>query len=135
MILSAGSIGTPQILLLSGIGDKTELSALGIKTIVNNPSVGRNLTDHSLLTNLWYVNSTGTFDAITRNATLAVADVVQWEQTQMGPLVDSPLAHLIWSRVPDNSFSIEDPSAGPNTAHYELLLAVSTFNQAEIRNL
>ncbi|KAJ7915654.1 aryl-alcohol oxidase [Mycena leptocephala] len=114
VILSAGSIGTPQILLLSGIGDKTELSALGIKTIVNNPSVGRNLTDHSLLTNLWYVNSTGTFDAITRNATLA---------TQMGPLVDSPLAHLIWSRVPDNSFSIEDPSAGPNTAHYELLLA------------
>ncbi|KAJ6578050.1 aryl-alcohol oxidase precursor [Mycena capillaripes] len=121
VILSAGSIGTPQILLLSGIGDAKDLSTLGIKTIVNNPSVGRNLTDHPLLTNLWYVNSTATFDSITRNATLAAADVGQWEQTQMGPLVDSPLAHLVWSRVPNHSFSIEDPSAGPNTAHYELL--------------
>ncbi|KAJ7510650.1 aryl-alcohol oxidase precursor [Mycena galericulata] len=122
-ILSAGSIGTPQILLLSGIGSAKDLSALGIKTIVDNPSVGANLTDHPLLTNLWYVNSTGTFDSITRNATLAGADVAAWEQTQMGPLVDSPLAHLVWKRVPDNSFSIPDPSAGPNTAHYELLFA------------
>ncbi|KAJ7510648.1 aryl-alcohol oxidase [Mycena galericulata] len=123
VILSAGSIGTPQILLLSGIGNAKELSALGIKTLVDNPSVGANLTDHPLLTNLWYVNSTGTFDSITRNATLAGVDVVAWEQTQMGPLVDSPLAHLVWKRVPDNSFSIPDPSAGPNTAHYELLFA------------
>ncbi|KAJ7824447.1 aryl-alcohol oxidase [Mycena olivaceomarginata] len=123
VILSAGSIGTPQILLLSGIGDHRDLSALGIKTIVDNPSVGRNLTDHSLLASAWYVNSTGTFDSLTRNATLAAAEVEQWEQTQMGLLVDSPLAHLIWSRVPDHSFSIQDPSAGPNTPHYELLLA------------
>lgn len=128
VILSAGSIGTPQILLLSGIGDHRDLSALGIKTIVDNPSVGRNLTDHSLLASAWYVNSTGTFDSLTRNATLAAAEVEQWEQTQMGLLVDSPLAHLIWSRVPDHSFSIQDPSAGPNTPHYELLLAVSTLN-------
>ncbi|KAF8156315.1 aryl-alcohol oxidase [Mycena galopus ATCC 62051] len=123
VILSAGSIGTPQILLLSGIGDDSDLSALGIKTILHNPSVGSNLTDHSLLTNMWYANSTGTFDNLSRNATLAAAAVAQWEQTQMGPLVDSPLAHLVWSRVPDGSFSIPDPSAGPNTPHYELLFA------------
>ncbi|KAJ7692133.1 aryl alcohol oxidase [Mycena rosella] len=107
VILSAGSVGTPQILLLSGIGDSKDLSALGIKTILNNPSVGRNLTDH-----LCY---------ILRNATVATEDVAQWEQTQTGPLVDPPLAHLVWSRVPVDSFSIADPSAGPNTAHYELL--------------
>ncbi|KAJ6524226.1 aryl-alcohol oxidase precursor [Mycena vulgaris] len=123
VILSAGSIGTAQILLLSGIGDAKDLSALGIKTIVNNPSVGRNLSDHPLLTNLWYVNSTGTFDGITRGTPEAAAAVAQWQNNQTGPLVDSPLAHLVWSRVPDNSFSIKDPSAGPNTAHYELLFA------------
>ncbi|KAJ7183588.1 aryl-alcohol oxidase [Mycena filopes] len=122
VVLSAGSIGTPQILLLSGIGDQHDLLALGIRTIVNNPSVGRNLSDHPLTTNLWYVNSTGTFDGITRNATVAAAAVAEWEN-QMGPLVDSPLAHLVWSRVPSHSFSIEDPAAGPNTAHYELLFA------------
>ncbi|KAF8168607.1 aryl-alcohol oxidase precursor [Mycena galopus ATCC 62051] len=121
VILSAGSIGTAQILLLSGIGNETELSPLGIKTILNNPSVGRNLSDHPLLSNLWYVNSTGTFDSLSRNATLAAADFAQWEQTHTGPLADSPLAHLVWSRVSDDSFSTLDPSAGPNTPHYELL--------------
>ncbi|KAJ7606755.1 aryl-alcohol oxidase precursor [Mycena polygramma] len=123
VILSAGSIGTAHILLLSGIGNAKDLSALGIKTIVDNPSVGKNLSDHPQLTNIWYVNSTETFDNITRNATLAAAEVAQWNRTQMGPLVDSPIAHLIWARVPDHSFSIEDPSAGPNTAHYEHLFA------------
>ncbi|KAJ7692136.1 aryl-alcohol oxidase precursor [Mycena rosella] len=121
VVLSAGSIGTPQILLLSGIGDSKDLSALGIKTILNNPSVERNLTDHPLLINEWYVNLTATYDDIIRNATVAAEDVAQWEQTQMGPLVDPPVAHLVWARVPNDSFSIEDPSAGPNTAHYELL--------------
>ncbi|KAJ7510655.1 aryl-alcohol oxidase [Mycena galericulata] len=96
VILSAGSVGTPQILLLSGIGNAKELSALGIKTIVDNPSVGANLTDHPLLVNTWHVNPTGTFDDITRNATLAAADVAAWQQTQTGVLVDSPLAHLVF---------------------------------------
>ncbi|KAJ6615857.1 aryl-alcohol oxidase precursor [Mycena sp. CBHHK59/15] len=123
VVLSAGAIGTPQILLLSGIGAVKDLAALGIKSIVNNPSVGRNLSDHPLLINTWFVNSTGTFDSITRNATLAAADVAFWEATQTGLLVDSPLAHLVWSRVPDGSFSVVDPAAGPNTAHYELLFA------------
>ncbi|KAJ7924328.1 hypothetical protein B0H13DRAFT_1601793, partial [Mycena leptocephala] len=116
------------ILLLSGIGNAKDLSALGIKTIVNNPSVGANLTDHPLVTSVWYVNSTGTFDDITRNGTLAAEDVAVWEQTQMGPLVDSPIAHLVWARVPKNSFSIPDPSAGPNTPHYELLFVVRALN-------
>jgi hypothetical protein len=100
------------------------LSALGIKTIVNNPSVGRNLTDHPLLTNLWYVNSTTTFDELSRNATVAGQELANWQATQTGLLVDSPIAHLVWSRVPQGSFSIKDPAAGPNTAHYELIFAV-----------
>ncbi|ANQ65972.1 GMC family oxidoreductase N-terminal domain-containing protein [Candidatus Pseudothioglobus singularis] len=46
VILSAGAISSPQILQLSGIGDDKHLSELGIKTIHNNPSVGKNLQDH-----------------------------------------------------------------------------------------
>jgi choline dehydrogenase-like flavoprotein len=74
VILSAGAIGTPQILLLSGIGDAKHLTALEIKTIINDPSVGRNLSDHPLLTSAWYVNSTTTYDEITRNATAAAQE-------------------------------------------------------------
>ncbi|KAJ7751448.1 aryl-alcohol oxidase precursor [Mycena metata] len=126
VILSAGSVGSPQILLLSGIGDSKDLSALGIKTIVNNPSVGRNFSDHCVIENMWFVNSTATFDKITRNGTVAAEDVAVWNRTQMGPLVDSPVAHLVWSRVSDTtirSFLSKDTSAGPNSPHFELLFA------------
>jgi choline dehydrogenase len=44
-ILAGGVIGSPQLLMLSGIGDRDELDAIGVKTLVDNPSVGKNLTD------------------------------------------------------------------------------------------
>ena len=46
VILSAGSIGSPQILMLSGIGDSNELKAVGIETQKHLPGVGKNLQDH-----------------------------------------------------------------------------------------
>ncbi|KAJ6454627.1 aryl-alcohol oxidase [Mycena sanguinolenta] len=123
VILSAGTIGTAQILLLSGIGPENHLSALGIKTILNNPAVGQNLTDHPLISNLWYVNSNGTFDVLGQNATAFTVDLEKWNKTQFGLMADSPLAFLVWSRVPDGSYSTPDTSACPNTPHYELLFA------------
>lgn len=46
VILSSGSLNTPRILLHSGIGDKGDLGPLGIPVLLNNPSVGKNLSDH-----------------------------------------------------------------------------------------
>lgn len=46
VILSAGAIGSPQLLLLSGIGPAEELRALGIEVKHDAPAVGRNLQDH-----------------------------------------------------------------------------------------
>lgn len=46
IILSAGSIGSPQILMLSGIGDQAELSKLGVSNTHHLPGVGKNLQDH-----------------------------------------------------------------------------------------
>ena len=45
VILAGGIIGNPQILMNSGIGKRQELETMGIKTLVDNPSVGKNLTD------------------------------------------------------------------------------------------
>lgn len=46
VILSAGTYQSPQILMLSGIGDADKLALHGIDTVSNLPSVGQNLTDH-----------------------------------------------------------------------------------------
>ncbi|KAF5346542.1 hypothetical protein D9756_010032 [Leucocoprinus leucothites] len=127
LILSAGSVNTPQLLQLSGIGDHSLLSSLNIRTLVHNPSVGQNLSDHPLLPNIWLVNSTDTFEAAERNATIAAEQLQEWEATEKGPLVDTLLDHLGWLRVPDNETDIwdrfEDPAAGRDTAHYELLFS------------
>ncbi|WEK62463.1 MAG: FAD-dependent oxidoreductase [Candidatus Microbacterium colombiense] len=48
VILSAGAIGTPVILLRSGIGPAAELEALGIPVVHDAPGVGKNLHDHLL---------------------------------------------------------------------------------------
>jgi len=46
VILSAGSVGSPQLLQLSGIGPKTVLEAAGIEVKHDLPGVGENLQDH-----------------------------------------------------------------------------------------
>ena len=46
VILSAGAFQSPHLLLLSGIGDASELNAAGIPPLHNLPGVGKNLQDH-----------------------------------------------------------------------------------------
>ncbi len=46
VVLSAGAIGSPQLLLLSGIGPPEHLRGLGIEPLVASPGVGHNLQDH-----------------------------------------------------------------------------------------
>ena len=46
IILSAGSIGSPHLLLLSGIGPKKQLEEFEIEIIKDLPGVGKNLRDH-----------------------------------------------------------------------------------------
>jgi choline dehydrogenase len=46
VILSAGALQSPALLQLSGVGDSSRLSAMGIDVVHHNPNVGRNMLDH-----------------------------------------------------------------------------------------
>lgn len=46
VVLSAGAIGSPQLLLLSGVGPADELAEVGVDCVLDNPHVGKHLKDH-----------------------------------------------------------------------------------------
>lgn len=60
VLLSAGAIGSPQILQLSGIGDPEELGAVGVPVRHELPGVGKNLQDHPFLGAIFEVSDTDT---------------------------------------------------------------------------
>lgn len=46
IILSSGAVGSPQLLMLSGIGDRKELESLNIDVVHHLPAVGKHMRDH-----------------------------------------------------------------------------------------
>jgi choline dehydrogenase len=53
IVLSLGAIQTPKVLMLSGIGDASELARHGVETVVHLPGVGQNLQDHPGFGCMW----------------------------------------------------------------------------------
>jgi fatty acid omega-hydroxy dehydrogenase len=48
IIISSGALASPQLLILSGIGPKEDLERLGIKPILYNPHVGKEMSDNPM---------------------------------------------------------------------------------------
>ncbi|KAF9264930.1 aryl-alcohol-oxidase from pleurotus Eryingii [Marasmius fiardii PR-910] len=126
IILSAGTMMSPHILLHSGIGDSKMLRRLGISPVLHLPSVGQNFSDQPALRNQWIVNSTDTQETFVQNATFTAQQTDIWQKTKTGPLVDPPNSFLGWLRLPKNSDIFKrfrDPTPGPHTAHFEFVIA------------
>jgi choline dehydrogenase-like flavoprotein len=72
VIISGGSVNTPKLLELSGIGKREVLQAAGVKQIINLPGVGENLQDHTYTT-VTYELKEGetTLDTLRFNSTFA----------------------------------------------------------------
>ncbi|KAK0466392.1 uncharacterized protein EV420DRAFT_1710780 [Desarmillaria tabescens] len=107
---SAGSIGTPYILLYSGIGDADELSSIGITPTVHLPDIRKNLTDHLRYALAWTVNSTDTIENVyLRNETFQRRHSPNGRQT-----------------VQDISRVLQGIS--DETAHFELIFSASNYS-------
>jgi choline dehydrogenase-like flavoprotein len=84
VIVSAGAIGSPQILLLSGIGPPDHLRDVGVPVRNDLPGVGQNLQDHPALATLWEVSDERTLYGADRPIHLA-----EWLVRRSGPLTSS----------------------------------------------
>jgi choline dehydrogenase len=97
VLLCAGAIGSPQLLLLSGVGEQGELRAAGVTPRHELPGVGRNLQDHPFVTILWEVSDQHTLYGADKPRPLAewllrrsgklsstVAEVVAFTRTRGG---------------------------------------------------
>jgi choline dehydrogenase-like flavoprotein len=90
VILAAGSVGSPQTLLLSGIGPAAQLQALGIPVVLDKPGVGENLQDHLQLRLIYKVTGAKTLNEIyyARFGKLGMA--LDYALRRRGPLTMAP---------------------------------------------
>jgi choline dehydrogenase len=81
VILAAGAIGSPQLLMLSGIGPADHVRSLGIPVMVDSPGVGGNLSDHPVVAVMWHTpKSRGVWEQV------GSKNLVRWQLMHSGPL-------------------------------------------------
>ena len=85
VILSGGAINSPQLLMLSGIGDPELLKPLGIAPLVAAKAVGRNLQDH-LAVSYFYKTSTATLNDVLNPVLGKVRAGLRYMFDRSGPL-------------------------------------------------
>ena len=145
VILSAGTLGTPHVLLNSGIGGKSDLDQVGVNTIHHLPDVGKGMSDHVLATVAWSMNGSAPVYvnlsyyryismclfrsvSIDRDAALE-----QWMKDRTGPMSEwyEVGKQILWSRLSDESPLLGeygDPASGPEAPHIEIPLGFVSFD-------
>jgi|SRR5579859_1945913 len=89
-ILSAGSIGSPQILQLSGVGPAEWLDAQKIGVVLDRPGVGRNLQDHLQQRAIYQVTGATTLNETYHSLSRRVLMGLEYALFQRGPLTMAP---------------------------------------------
>ncbi|KAJ4383677.1 hypothetical protein N0V86_001732 [Didymella sp. IMI 355093] len=103
VVLAAGSIQTPKLLQLSGIGPKAVLKAAGIKVRVELDAVGSNFQDHPWAT-VMFNTTTNTFpnpNSLLTNATFNASAWAQYEANKTGPYTNARGNALAFISLPD----------------------------------
>ncbi len=125
VILCAGGINTPKLLMLSGIGDEAHLRSHGIKTLVHAPEVGQNFQDHLLHGGcLWEPKEHQPH----RNSAANAAGFVK-SQTSLA----SPDINLVQIELPYASDVVGKRYAPPNTSWALCAGLVAPKSRGELR--
>ncbi|ODU19697.1 MAG: glucose-methanol-choline oxidoreductase [Sphingomonas sp. SCN 67-18] len=86
VILAGGAFGTPQTLMLSGIGPADHLAAYGIDVLVDRPAVGADLQDHIDYVAGYQSDDTGFFGTSLAGSLRFAGGVVEWFRRRTGVL-------------------------------------------------
>lgn len=128
VVISCGSISTPHLLQLSGIGDSEHLESVGVKPIVHLPDVGQNLQDHALFSHPYAVSEPDILDAWIRDPEVGAKALEEWKENKTGLLTMGFASQTGWFRLPDDASiydSAADPSSGPTAPHFAIIFTVS----------
>lgn len=87
VILSAGAINSPILLMLSGVGPRAHLEDLGIPVIQNSPGVGQNLQDHIAVGGLAFLIDYEI--SVVMNRLVNINSALRYAITEDGPLTSS----------------------------------------------
>ncbi|GAA5859184.1 hypothetical protein JCM8547_008906 [Rhodosporidiobolus lusitaniae] len=95
VILSAGTVQSPQLLELSGVGNPKILKPLGIETVIDLPGVGENLQDHPAIVNVYKLKPNVTSLDDLANPAVLTAALAEFA-TGQGVLTEAlyPLSYL-----------------------------------------
>ncbi|KAL9117566.1 MAG: hypothetical protein Q9187_005894, partial [Circinaria calcarea] len=100
VILAAGALRSPQILMVSGIGPAAALEKLHIPVLSNLQGVGQNLWDQPYYNAAYRVNVT-TQTQLTSNSTFAALAMEEYLTNQTGPYADAGGNVVGWERLPE----------------------------------
>jgi choline dehydrogenase-like flavoprotein len=98
VILSAGSVGSTQILQLSGVGPGEWLAEAGVPVVAEKPGVGRNLQDHLQQRAIYRVRGVPTLNARYHNLATRALMGAEYALFRTGPLTMAPSQLGIFTR-------------------------------------
>jgi choline dehydrogenase len=103
VVLAAGAFGSPQILMLSGIGDAETLRGVGLPVVVNSPEVGANLQDHPIVPMVFHTNRKDTL----KNAE-SLANLLRYLLFKRGMLASNAIEAFAFTRSGHTPFDAPD---------------------------
>ena len=99
VILCSGSIATPHLLMLSGVGDGAMLAGHGIATALHRPAVGQNLQDHLIARLSYRTRPAGTLNERTATRMRMAAMALGYAMTRSGPLAVGATEATLFARA------------------------------------
>lgn len=102
VILSAGAIGSPKVLQLSGIGPAALLKKHGIEVVADLPGVGENLQDHLQIRAVFKVSGVKTLNALANSLLGKMKIGLEYALTRSGPMSMSPSQLGAFTRSDDS---------------------------------